>query len=92
MHFLNLEQNEQGGTFWNQREAHELDLIAISIISVEEQLNGWYGVLRRPLSPKALADVYQRMTRTIRPLSKVSYTFVCSTPTSRLSALNTSNA
>jgi tRNA(fMet)-specific endonuclease VapC len=48
-----------------QREIHELDVIAVSIISVEEQLNGWYGVLRRPLSAKALADVYQRMTRNI---------------------------
>lgn len=60
-----LEQNEQTGTFWKQRVAHELDVIAVSIISVEEQLNGWYGLLRRPLSAKALADVYERMTRNI---------------------------
>jgi tRNA(fMet)-specific endonuclease VapC len=50
---------------WKCRLENELHLIAVSIITVEEQINGWYGLLRRPTSPKGLAEIYEKMTRSL---------------------------
>ena len=45
---------------------HDQDLIAISIISVEEALGGWYNLLRRPQqNAQALAGVCLRLTQTV---------------------------
>jgi tRNA(fMet)-specific endonuclease VapC len=35
--------------------AHSIDELAISVITVEEQLSGWYTLLRRAKSPEHLA-------------------------------------
>jgi tRNA(fMet)-specific endonuclease VapC len=43
--------------------------LAISVVSVEEQLSGWYRRLRRSKKPEELAKVYDRLTSTVRALS-----------------------
>lgn len=40
--------------------------VAATIISVEEQLSGWYTLLRRAKTAKELAPVYERMSETVR--------------------------
>ena len=40
--------------------------VAITIISVEEQLSGWYTRLRRAKRPDELAKVYERLTINVR--------------------------
>jgi tRNA(fMet)-specific endonuclease VapC len=42
------------------------DRLAVVIISVEEQLSGWYTELRQAKTIDHLAKVYQRMTDTVR--------------------------
>jgi tRNA(fMet)-specific endonuclease VapC len=39
--------------------------LAITVISVEEQLSGWYTLLRRTKQPDKLARVYQRLAETV---------------------------
>lgn len=43
--------------------------IVTTIISVEEQLTGWQGRLRRLRKPEAIAQVYERFTATVSFLS-----------------------
>ncbi|HEY2158539.1 MAG TPA: type II toxin-antitoxin system VapC family toxin, partial [Isosphaeraceae bacterium] len=43
--------------------------LAITVISVEEQLTGWYTLLRQVRSAQDEADVYLRLTSTVRTLS-----------------------
>jgi tRNA(fMet)-specific endonuclease VapC len=38
------------------------DEITLSVISVEEQLSGWYTLLRRAKGPDDLSKVYQHLT------------------------------
>lgn len=38
----------------------------VTIITVEEQLDGWYALLRRPLSKARLLDTYARLAETIK--------------------------
>lgn len=45
---------------------HVADDVAISVLTVEEQLSGWYKELRRAKKPHALAAVYERMANTVR--------------------------
>jgi tRNA(fMet)-specific endonuclease VapC len=45
--------------------------IAISVISVEEQLSGWYRQLRKAKETKELAEVYDRLTAAVRSLSRL---------------------
>jgi tRNA(fMet)-specific endonuclease VapC len=57
--------------------AHTAQELAITIITVEEQLTGWYTVLRRPHPPARLAYFYQRWTQNVQFLSRLqilSYT------------------
>ncbi|HEY7310880.1 MAG TPA: type II toxin-antitoxin system VapC family toxin [Gemmataceae bacterium] len=44
---------------------------AISVISVEEQLSGWYAQLRQAKRPERLAWAYRRLAATVRFLSRV---------------------
>src|SRR5262245_38210839 len=44
---------------------------AISVVTVEEQLSGWYGQLRQAKQPERLAWVYRRLAATARFLSRV---------------------
>lgn len=41
---------------------HPPSELAISVLTVEEQLSGWYTLLRQAKSPSSLAAAYQRMT------------------------------
>src|SRR5437763_1701255 len=45
--------------------------IAVTIVSVEEQLSGWYRRLRRAKKPEELAKVYDRLTAAVRSLSRL---------------------
>lgn len=45
--------------------------IAITIISVEEQLTGWYTRIRRTKKSALLAQAYERLTRNVRYLAEV---------------------
>jgi tRNA(fMet)-specific endonuclease VapC len=44
---------------------------AISVVTVEEQLSGWYAQLRQAQQPERLAWAYQRLAATDRFLSQV---------------------
>jgi tRNA(fMet)-specific endonuclease VapC len=46
--------------------AHAPTDVGISVITVEEQLSGWYTELRRAKTDAKLAIVYQRMADTVR--------------------------
>ena len=41
-----------------------------TIITVEEELSGWYTLLRRAKTREALARTYQRMTDTVEALAR----------------------
>lgn len=45
--------------------------LAITVISVEEQLSGWYRRLRRAKKPAELSKVYDRLTIAVRSLSRL---------------------
>ncbi len=45
--------------------------LAITVVSVEEQLSGWYRRLRRAKKPEELAKVYDRLTKAVRSLSRL---------------------
>jgi len=45
--------------------------LAITVISVEEQLSGWYRRLRRAKKPEELAKVYDRLASAVRSLSRL---------------------
>ena len=49
--------------------ARREDELAITVISVEEQLSGWYALLRRADRGGRLAEVYQRLADTVRFLA-----------------------
>jgi tRNA(fMet)-specific endonuclease VapC len=51
--------------------AHRPDELATTIISVEEQVSGWFTMLRRPADRKTLARTYQRMTETVSFLKQM---------------------
>jgi hypothetical protein len=40
--------------------------VVISVMTVEEQLSGWYSELRRAKKAPILAAIYQRMAMTVR--------------------------
>jgi tRNA(fMet)-specific endonuclease VapC len=42
----------------------------ISVISVEEQLSGWYTRLRRAKSIPELAEAYRKLTETVQVLAR----------------------
>jgi tRNA(fMet)-specific endonuclease VapC len=44
--------------------------LAVTIISVEEQLTGWYSRLRRARKREQLATVYERFTAAVRFLTR----------------------
>ena len=46
--------------------------VATTIISVEEQLSGWYALLRRAKTPMDLVRIYGYMSETIRFLGTLS--------------------
>jgi tRNA(fMet)-specific endonuclease VapC len=50
--------------------SHPMDELAISVITVEEQLSGWYTLLRRAKSTEKLARAYQRLADAVELLSR----------------------
>jgi tRNA(fMet)-specific endonuclease VapC len=52
-------------------EARSPEDLAITIITVEEELGGWYTRLRQGRKREQLARVYQRMTDSLRFLARV---------------------
>jgi tRNA(fMet)-specific endonuclease VapC len=51
--------------------SHSPDELAVTIISVEEQVSGWYTQLRRAKKRETLARVYQRMTDNVTSLASL---------------------
>ena len=49
--------------------AHAADETAVAVISVEEQLSGWYTQLRRAKRRDVLARVYQRLATNVEHLA-----------------------
>ena len=44
---------------------------AISVVTVEEQLSGWYTQLRQAKGPEKLAWAYRRLAETVRFLARI---------------------
>jgi tRNA(fMet)-specific endonuclease VapC len=47
------------------------EVVAITVLSVEEQLSGWYTQVRKAKRPERLAWAYRRLTDTITFLARV---------------------
>ena len=50
--------------------SHAMEDLAISVITVEEQLSGWYTLLRRAKNAEKLARAYQRLADSVALLSR----------------------
>jgi tRNA(fMet)-specific endonuclease VapC len=50
---------------------HSPDAIAISVVTVEEQLSGWYAQLRKAKKPEKLAWAYRRLAANVRVLARI---------------------
>ncbi len=48
------------------------DFVTTTIITVEEELGGWYSLLRKTKDAASLARAYQRMTDTVECLASFS--------------------
>jgi len=51
--------------------AHSVDELAITVITVQEQLDGWHARLARTKDRKDLANLYERLAATVRFISRV---------------------
>src|SRR4051794_37900586 len=51
-------------------QSHPLPDLAVAVISVEEELSGWYARLRRARKRDQLAAVYQRLASAVRFLGR----------------------
>jgi len=51
--------------------AHPESEIAVTVLSVEEQLSGWYTQLRQAKGPDRLAWAYRRLAQNVRFLSRL---------------------
>ncbi|HKA06684.1 MAG TPA: type II toxin-antitoxin system VapC family toxin [Gemmataceae bacterium] len=47
-------------------QRHPIEELAITVLTVEEQLSGWYNELRKAKKPAILAAVYQQMALTVQ--------------------------
>jgi tRNA(fMet)-specific endonuclease VapC len=50
---------------------HSADDLAVSVVTVEEQLSGWYAQLRKAKGPEKLAWAYRRLAANVRFLACV---------------------
>jgi tRNA(fMet)-specific endonuclease VapC len=55
--------------------------VAVTVITVEEQLSGWYALLRKSQSGEALEKAYNQLTHTTRALATRTRIFVARYPT-----------
>ena len=61
---------QQGHPKVGQRcQARPFTDLAITVISLEEQLSGWYTALRKARRPDDLARAFQRLVDTVRSLA-----------------------
>lgn len=51
--------------------SHSARNLAVSVITVEEQLSGWYTLVRRAKNPENLARAYQRLADSVSLLSNL---------------------
>ena len=54
-----------------QVTAHRADELSVTVITVQEQLDGWHSRLPRARTPKRIADLYRRLAETVRFLSRL---------------------
>ena len=45
--------------------------VTISVITVDEQLRGWFSLVRRAKKPKQIAFAYDQLARSVADLSKI---------------------
>ena len=50
---------------------HPPDDLAVTVITVEEQLSGWYSLPRQSRKPQELAGVYRRLAENVAFLARV---------------------
>lgn len=50
---------------------HHSDDLAVSVITVEEQLSGWYTMLRKAKSVASLAHAYSRLTECVESVAEL---------------------
>ena len=50
--------------------SHAIDELATTAITIEEELSGWYTLLRRAKGPRQLSHAYQRLADTVQVLSR----------------------
>ena len=67
---LQLFQDEQPMVVARVRAVKPTEL-AISVVTVEEQLSGWYTQVRQAKDDQRLAWAYRRLAATVRSLAKV---------------------
>lgn len=51
--------------------AHQVTELATTVISVEEQISGWYRLLRRAKNSPQVAFAYSRLAESVESLSKL---------------------
>jgi tRNA(fMet)-specific endonuclease VapC len=52
--------------------SHPPSALAVTIITVEEQLSGWYTLIRKARRPEQLPPVYDRLQTTVQFFSGVT--------------------
>jgi tRNA(fMet)-specific endonuclease VapC len=52
--------------------SHAPEELAVTVITVEEQLSGWYALLRRSKGHSELAAVYRRLAENVSFLARVT--------------------
>jgi tRNA(fMet)-specific endonuclease VapC len=65
---LTLFQRDDPNVVMNVNK-HPLKEVGITIISVEEQLTGWYSEVRRAKKPDTLAKAYERLAINVQRLA-----------------------
>ena len=65
---LTLQQHGHAEVCHNVAQ-HDAEDLAVSVISVEEQLSGWYTVIRKAKSNHMLAQAYEHLTLCVESLS-----------------------
>ena len=52
-------------------QKHDRRELAITVLSVEEQLSGWYTAVRKARRPEQLSRAYRELARSVRFLSRL---------------------
>jgi tRNA(fMet)-specific endonuclease VapC len=62
--------------------------LAITVITVEEQLSGWYALLRRARQPQELAQAYERLANNVLFLAGLDILSFTESAIARYDSLN----